>query len=209
MSLHRGYFNSRKLDRIWEYPILVILITVIMYFLINIQELMLAVLTLEAMTITLYVMASLNRNSNLSMEGALRFFFAGALSGSMMLMGISILYAITGTTHLLSLSLTLQMDHPTALAYVGAVLILANILFKFALAPLHVWIGDVFQGAHGYFASYMAMVTKLPVLVLFIKIDTYVFTALPYMNQAITIIAVTSLFISALYALRELNFKRF
>lgn len=209
MSLHRSYFSTRKQDRIWEYPILVLIITVVMYMLINLEELMVAVLTLEAMTITLYVMASLNRTSNLSMEGGLRFFFTGALSGTMMLMGVSILYFITGSTHLQYIALALQFDTTTTLTYVGAILILSNILFKFALAPLHVWIGDVFQGAHGYFASYMAMVTKLPVLVLFIKINTYVFAHLPYMDPLILTIAIVSLFVSSLYGLRELNFKRF
>lgn len=209
MCIHRSYFATSKQCTVWEYPVIIIIITIVMYAMVNMQELMIAVLTLEAMTITLYVMASLHRTSNLTMEGALRFFFPGALSASMMLMGVSIIYAITGTTYLRNISTALLLDGTTPLTYIAIVLILSNILFKFALAPMHVWVGDVFQGAHGYFASYIAIVTKLPVLVLFIKISEYILAVVPYVHQVISIIAVISLYISALYGIRELNFKRF
>ena len=209
LSLHRSYFSTQNEDKMWEYSVLIFIVTVSMLIVTNAQDLILAGVALECQSLLLYVIVSMKRYSNLAVEAAVRYFMAGAFSACLMLLGISIIYLTTGCTDLIGVCIILHECENLPKLYLSVVLLLAGFLFKFALAPLQFWIADVYQGSYGYFASYMAMVTKLPTLVLFIKCMIYIWLNILYMDSLIKLVAISSLIISCLYMVRELNFKRF
>lgn len=209
LSLHRVYFSTHNEDKMWEYCILIFIVTISMLIVTNAQDLILAGVALECQSLLLYVIVSMKRYSNLSVEAGARYFMAGAFSACLMLLGISVIYLTAGCTDLPRVSLILHECENMPKLYLSVVLLLAGFLFKFALAPLQFWIADVYQGSFGYFASYMAMVTKLPTLVLFMKCMVYVWLGILYMDNLIKLVAIASLIISCLYMVRELNFKRF
>lgn len=209
LSLHRAYFSTLSEDKMWEYGILIFIITISMLIVTNAQDLILAGVALECQSLLLYVVISMKRYSNLSVEAAARYFMAGAFSACLMLLGISVIYLTTGCTDLPRVCLILHECENMPKMYLSVVLLLAGFLFKFALVPLQFWIADVYQGSFGYFASYMAMVTKFPTLVLFMKCVLYVWVGILYMDTLIKWIAIISLIVSCLYMVGELNFKRF
>lgn len=209
LSLHRSYFSTQSEDKMWEYSILIFIVTISMLIVTNAQDLVLAGVALECQSLLLYVVVSMKRYSNLAVEAAARYFMAGAFSACLMLLGISVMYLSTGATDLAKICIILHECENLPKLYLSVVLLLAGFLFKFALAPLQFWIADVYQGSYGYFASYMALVTKLPILVLFAKCMIYIWLGVLYMDILIKLVAVTSLIISCLYMVRELNFKRF
>jgi len=209
LSLHRSYFSTESEDKMWEYSVLIFIVTISMLIVTNAQDLILAGVALECQSLLLYVIISMKRYSNLAVEAAARYFMAGAFSACLMLLGISVIYLSTGSTDLARVSIILHECENLPKLYLSVVLLLAGFLFKFALAPLQFWIADVYQGSYGYFASYMAMVTKLPTLVLFVKCMIYIWLGILYMDSLIKLVAVFSLIISCLYMVRELNFKRF
>ena len=124
-------------------------------------------------------------------------------------MGISLLYSQLGVTNFVAISLLELSLNTNYIVWLGALLILSGFLFKFAMVPFYFWIGDVFQGSYGYFGSYVAIVTKFPVLYLFLKIYLYILVSLPYFSILLKFLCVVSIIVSNIYAINELNFKRF
>lgn len=89
-------------------------------------------------------------------------------------------------------------------------LILISLLFKLTLIPFHLWVADVFQGTYGYFNSYLAIVSKLPVIFLFAKFYYLILLVVsPFFAVFIQMISLFSISWGAVYAFTEINFKRF
>lgn len=187
-----------------------------MLLIISSNDLMMAFLSLELQSLTLYMFLAIRRYSNLSMEAAIKYFIYSAFASAAFVYGISLLYSLFGTTNFGTLYIIMptlldNADNPLRyIALLGCLLILLGVLFKLTLAPFYFWVGDVYQGAHGYVGSYLAIVAKIPVLVLLVKLlyiplEPAMFLLFPLLK----FIAVASIAISSIYALTELNFKRF
>jgi NADH-quinone oxidoreductase subunit N len=213
LSLHKVYFSSTQTEQIWEYPIFILIATIAMLILISSNDLVLGYISLELQSILLYVLVGLKRYSNLAVEATIKYFINAAFCSALMLFGISLIYGQFGTTNFTYLSfLTAFLNASEEINYIvqlAGLMILSGFLFKFALIPFYFWIGDVFQGSSGYFGSYVAIVTKLPILVFFIKVYFYILLPLAYFCILIKWLCVISVVVSSIYALNEYNFKRF
>jgi NADH-quinone oxidoreductase subunit N len=203
-------FFAREKNK-WEYAILLLIITIAMLLLISTIDLFIAFVALEVQALTLYIMIGLKRYSNLSMEAAQKFFFFAAFSSACFAIGLSILYGITGATNIYHLSHYFQAQSGASFfAILGALLIFISLLFKLTLIPFHFWVGDVFQGSYGYFNSYLAIVSKLPVLILLFKFWYWTLLYVsPYFLILLKILSLASIAVGAIYAFTEINFKRF
>ena len=140
-----------------------------MLILINSNDLVLMYIALECQSILLYILAASKRYSNLAVEAAAKFYINSAFSSTMMVFGISLIYTQTASTEFAQASILLNFTNNTLALQLGAILLLAGFIFKLALVPMHFWIGEVYQGSYGYFAAYMALITKLPKLIVCIK----------------------------------------
>ena len=126
MSLH--YQNVEK-QRIFEYPILILLSAVGMGMMISAADLIALYLGLELMSLSLYVVAASNRDSVRSTEAGLKYFVLGALSSGMLLYGCSLIYGFTGTVSFAGIAKATQGGAGIGLIF-GLVFLFAGLLLQ-------------------------------------------------------------------------------
>ena len=108
-------------------------------------------LGLELMSLCLYALVALNRDSALSTEAAMKYFVLGALSSGLLLYGMSMIYGATGTLNIYEVAghaarLAASPTDRTFLVF-GLVFLVAGLAFKVGVVPFHMWIPDVYHGA--------------------------------------------------------------
>ena len=141
------YHSSRKdlnID-LFEFPILILLATIGMMIMVSANDLIAIFIGLELQSLTLYVLAALNRNHLASSEAGLKYFLLGALSSGLLLFGLSYIYGFTGNTNLNLISTTVTSGNIGLI--IGIVFVCSGIAFKVSAVPFHMWTPDVYEGA--------------------------------------------------------------
>jgi NADH-quinone oxidoreductase subunit N len=146
MVMTVGNARSEQLDR-FEFPVLLVLATLGMMLLISANDLLALYLGLELMSLALYVVAAINRDSLRSTEAGLKYFVLGALSSGMLLYGMSLIYGFTGNTGFDEIAAVLTSETRSLGVVFGLVFILAGLAFKISAVPFHMWTPDVYEGA--------------------------------------------------------------
>jgi NADH-quinone oxidoreductase subunit N len=148
----RTYISDRGLYR-GEYFVLVLFATLGMMVMISANHFLTLYLGLELMSLCLYSLVALNRDSAVSTEAAMKYFVLGALASGLLLYGMSMIYGATGTLEITEVArraaAILQSDTPSSkpvLAF-GLVFVVAGLAFKLGVVPFHMWIPDVYDGA--------------------------------------------------------------
>lgn len=119
-------------------------------------------LGLELLSLSLYAMVALRRDSVVATEAAMKFFILGALASGFLLYGMSLVYGVTGALDITRVAEVIQSGvvDPTVLV-VGLVFIIAGISFKLSVAPFHMWVPDVYQGAPTAVVLFIGSAPKL------------------------------------------------
>src|SRR5258708_17175583 len=106
-------------------------------------------LSLEILSIALYVLSAFDRRRVTSQEAGLKYFLLGSFSSAVFLYGVALVYGATGTTSLTGIATFLAGNAllDTGVLFVGMALLLVGLGFKVAAAPFHMWTPDVYQGA--------------------------------------------------------------
>lgn len=125
------------------------------------NDLMMVFISLEVMSIAMYVLCAIKRADERAVESGFKYFILGAFSSGIMLYGVSFIYGVTGSTSLSQLAAWL-VTHPdeNSLLAVGGVLVMVGFGFKVAAVPFHFWAPDVYQGAPTNVAALMASGVK-------------------------------------------------
>ncbi len=169
-------YLKREQLRHGEYFPLLLMATVGMSLMAVSADLIMTFLGLEILSISSYVLAGYRRGDPRSNESALKYFLLGAFSTAFMLYGIALLYGATGSTKYSRIAESAtqgQADQATFL--VGLGLLLVGFGFKAALAPLHVWTPDVYQGAPIPITAHLAVGSKAAVLITLLRLLHQVF----------------------------------
>src|SRR5258705_12391970 len=116
-----------------------------MLMLISAADLIALYLGLELMSLALYVVAAINRDSIRSTEAGLKYFVLGALSSGMLLYGASLIYGFTGTVKFPGIAQ--EAANGGIGLIIGLVLVFAGLCFKVSAVPFHILTPDVYQGA--------------------------------------------------------------
>jgi len=209
-----SYFKNEKFN-IYEYPILIGLASLGIILLISSYDLIMVYLALELQSLSLYILASLKRNSEFSTEAGLKYFILGALSSGIFLFGCSLIYGFTGSTSFEILNILLSYNTFTTNEIsiginLGIILIAVGFLFKIAAAPFHMWAPDVYQGAPMIVTAFFAIVPKLAILTVFLQLFLETFFGLIVQWQPLIIVtAICSMIFGTLGALVQSNIKRF
>ncbi len=194
----------------FEYPVLVLLSTLGMLLLVSANDLMAFYVSLELMSLPLYVLASIRRDNVLSSEAGLKYFTLGSLASGMMLFGASLVYGFSGTTNFDQLS-ELFSSYATVSPgiIVGMVMIIVALCFKVSAAPFHMWTPDVYQGAPTPVTAFFASAPKIAGMVLFVRLIGDSFAPLVLQWQSIIIlVSILTMAIGAFGALMQNNIKR-
>ena len=142
-------YNARQGITAGESHVLLLFATSGMMTLAAARDLMIVFLGIEIMSVAVYVLAGLNRRSERSAEGAIKYFLLGAFSTAFLLYGIALVYGATGTTNLATIGDRVRelglADN--AFIVVGVALLLVGFGFKVAAVPFHMWAPDVYEGA--------------------------------------------------------------
>ncbi|WP_368344085.1 NADH-quinone oxidoreductase subunit NuoN [Pelagovum sp. HNIBRBA483] len=205
MSL--DYLEKRDLLR-FEYPMLIALATVGMMVMVSAGDLMALYMGLELQSLSLYVVASLRRDSAKSTEAGLKYFVLGALSSGLLLYGASLTYGFSGTT-LFSGIIEAAGHEPSLGLIFGLVFLISGFAFKVSAAPFHMWTPDVYEGSPTPVTAFFATAPKVAAMALFARVVHDAFGGnVGDWQQIIAFLAVVSMFLGAIAAIGQTNIKR-
>jgi NADH-quinone oxidoreductase subunit N len=153
-----------------EYLALILLATVSMMFLVSTQNLLMIFLSLELLSLSLYILAAFNKRSAQSAEGALKYFVFGGISAAFLLFGSSLLYGLSNSTNLASIASSIHGPSLDPLLIIAMVMTVVGLGFKVAAAPFHFWAPDVYQGAPPTSAALIASGSKVAGFFIFYQV---------------------------------------
>jgi proton-translocating NADH-quinone oxidoreductase chain N len=154
-------------------------------------------LGLELQSFALYLIAA-SAGSALALTGALRYFFVGSLGSTLLLVGVGITYATTGTTSFSGLSALMSVS--TAGEQAGLALVVAGLLFKIAAAPMHTWAAQVYESARYPIGVWLMVMPKLSIVT--------VLVLNPWVPNMLRLAALASLIVGCLVGLVQDRIKR-
>ena len=206
LNSSKNFIIDNKLDK-FEYPIIILLSILGMFFMVSSNDLILFYLGLELQSLSLYILASIDRDNLRSTESGIKYFVLSALSSGLLLYGCSLLYGFTGSTNFEVIASQLNKENEGAVF--AMVFILVGLAFKVSAVPFHMWTPDVYEGAPTSITSYFAVVPKVAGLALLIKFMFVPFSNILLEWQTIVIfISIASMILGAVAAMIQKNFKR-
>lgn len=204
----REYFSNKNQERN-EFFILAIFSTLGMMVLISAQSLLTVYLGLELLSLSLYAMVAMERDSVAASEAAMKYFVLGALASGMLLYGMSMLYGVSGTLNLSELAGQTIGGEKNLLFTFGLVFVLVGIAFKLGLAPFHMWVPDVYQGASLPTTLFISSAPKIAAFAMAVRV---LIDGLPGLmaqwSDMLVILSVASIAIGNVIAIAQTNIKR-
>lgn len=178
-----------------------------MYFMISSGDFLMFYLGLELSMLPVAALAAYETTQRKSSEAGIKLILSSALASGVSLFGISMLYATTGSIYFNDI---IEVITATNLSILGLILFFAGLGFKISLVPFHFWTADVYEGAPISIASYLSVISKgAAIFILMILLFTVLKPLMHIWENIIYVIAVATMFIGNLFALRQQNMKRF
>ncbi|MCU0935530.1 MAG: NADH-quinone oxidoreductase subunit NuoN [Gammaproteobacteria bacterium] len=205
----REYLEARSAAR-GEFYLMGLFALLGMMVLVSAGSLLTVYLGLELLSLSLYALVALNRDSDTASEAAMKYFVLGALASGMLLYGMSMLYGATGTLDLQGISAAAaQADTPRLVLVFGLVFVVVGLAFKLGAVPFHMWIPDVYQGAPTAMTLFIASAPKIAAFAMTYRLLVDALPGLsPDWRQMLLILAVLSMAIGNVAAIAQTNVKR-
>lgn len=169
-----------------------------------------AYIGLELLSLALYALIALRRDSAAGAEAALKYFVLGALASGLLLYGISMVYGATGSLEFADvLATAFNGEVNDWLLKLGLVFIVVAVAFKLGAVPFHMWVPDVYHGAPLSVALLVGTAPKIAAVVFAFRIlVTGLGTQFEDWSQMLALLAVVSLALGNLAAIMQTNLKR-
>lgn len=205
------YFKREECNLGELYPLL-LFATVGMMLMASGTDLMTIFLGLEVLSVSLYVLAGLNRANIKSNEAGLEYFLLGAFSTGFLLYGMALTYGATGTTRIAKIAEIAAQNSAVVqnpLFVIGMLLMAVGFSFKIAAAPFHMWTPDVYEGAPTPMTAFMSAGPKAAGFAAFMRVALIAFPALKTdWSDLLWVLAVLTMTVGNLIALNQDNIKR-
>ena len=199
--------KEENLDKISEYFILTISTLIGMNFMISSGDFLTFYVGLETATIPIAGLAAFDKYKSQSAEAGIKLILSSALSSGILLFGLSMLYGATGSIYFADIAAKVA---PTGLIALGFIFFVSGMGFKISLVPFHFWTADVYEGAPINVTSYLSVVSKGAAAFIFsIVLFTVFKTIITTWQPIIYTLAVFTMTLANLFALRQNNIKRF
>ncbi len=206
----RGYILEREQMARGEYYALALFATLGMMVMISANNLVTIYIGLELLSLSLYAMVAMNRDSIPATEAAMKYFVLGALASGLLLYGMSMIYGATGTLEITAIAERLytgQVDR--GILVFGLVFLVSGLAFKLGVVPFHMWIPDVYHGAPTAVTLFIATAPKLAAFAMVIRllVNGLIVLAQDWQTMLI-LLSVLSMAIGNLAAIAQTNLKR-
>jgi NADH-quinone oxidoreductase subunit N len=207
----RPYLAARGMYR-GEFYVLVLFATLGMMVMISANHLLTLYLGLELLTLSLYALVALQRDSAVATEAAMKYFVLGALASGMLLYGMSMLYGATGTLGIPQLAeIILGGGAQDVVLVFALVFVVAGLGFKLGAVPFHMWVPDVYHGAPTAVTVFIGSAPKLAAFAFIMRLLVQGLGAeqlLAEWQDMLILMAALSLAIGNVTAIAQTNLKR-
>ncbi|MGD0293718.1 MAG: NADH-quinone oxidoreductase subunit N [Terracidiphilus sp.] len=192
-----------------EFYALIVFGAVGMCLLTGAVELLLVFIALEISSISTYILAGYRKHTARGPEAAIKYFLLGSFATAFLLYGIAMIFGATGTTQIYEIARLVPAAQNHAFILAGMGLMLVGILFKVSAAPFHVWTPDVYEGSPTPVVALMSTAPKAAAFALLLRVVYEMLPNLrPIWQPLLWVVAVLSMTVGNLTALRQQNVKR-
>ena len=206
----RDYFRQHDMGK--GEPYILGLFTILgMMVLVAAHNFLSIYLGLELMSLPIYALVALQRDSEQASEAGMKYFILGALASGLLLYGLSFIYGATGSLDI-STVMHAVMQTPTVHLFIlifGVVFVVAGLAFKLGVVPFHMWVPDVYTGAPNASTLFIAVAPKVAVFGMLIRL---LVDAMPGLHiqwqQLFILIALLSMVLGNMVAIVQTNLKR-
>jgi NADH-quinone oxidoreductase subunit N len=210
--------DSDFTEHVGEFVLLVLMATVGMMFLVGSQDLLVIFVSLELLSLSLYVLTAFDKRGPRAWEAALKYFLFGGMSAAFLLFGFSLLYGLSNSISLAGIASAIHGPTLNPLLAIAIVTTTIGFGFKVAAAPFHFWAPDVYQGAPATSAAFIASASKVASFFIFFQVMALGFAGaegsagLPHYVRGwalvLAIVAVLSMVLGNLVAIRQHGLRR-
>ncbi len=173
-----------------EYYVLCLTGLLGVFVLISANSMLTVYLGIELLSLSLYALVAFDRDIGIAAEAAIKYFVLGAIASGALLYGMSMLYGMTGTLDLDTLSAIVRHGSDDGVI-IGIAFIVAAVAFKFGAVPFHMWVPDVYQGAPTSVTLFIATVSNLGSFALIARLLSHGLAGLPLVwTQMVLAVAV-------------------
>ena len=209
-----------------QYSLIVLFSTLGASLLISSFDLISLYLCIELQSFGVYILSSLNRNSESATNAGLKYFLLGSFSSCLILLGTGLIYAYTGLTNLESIYSIVSVSNSVSITQglnLGIILIVIGLLFKISAAPFHNWAPDVYDESPTIVTIWLTIMPKISIFILLLELYTqieslgselYIGTIIESVNNAyvfknlLLISSMFSLLIGTIVGLAQSKIKR-
>ena len=227
------YYRTKIIDKmgeqfkIIEYPLILSFIITGAVFLISTGDLVSIFLSIELQSYGLYLLSTLYRNSELATSGGLTYFLLGGLSSCFILLGISLLYANSGTTYLDGIYVVTNISdlgnykeiynyilnwYKSDYINISLLILSVGFLFKVSAAPFHFWSPDVYDAIPTIVTTFVAIIAKISIFIFLLELVHYTSNSLFNYKfswtSSLLVSSLLSLIIGAVLGLTQIRIKR-
>ncbi|HMF98585.1 MAG TPA: NADH-quinone oxidoreductase subunit N [Vicinamibacterales bacterium] len=194
-----------------EYYALMLFGTAGMMLMATASDLLVIFLALEVLSLAVYVLTGIRRDSPQSTEAAFKYFLLGAFSSAFFLYGIAFTYGLTGSTRLdrIGSLMSAQAASPTAMQLLAIGLVIVGFGFKVAAVPFHMWTPDAYEGAPPAVTGFMSTGVKAAAFAAFVRVFLSAFEPLRgTWGNVIWVIAAATMIVGTVVGVAQSNVKR-
>lgn len=218
LILSYKYISINKLNCFEQY-IIILVAQLAMYILLCSNNIIIMYLSIELLSISIYILVAINRYNSFSIEAGLKYFILGAVSSSFLLFGFGLIYGSTGLLNLSELDIFFHFTNyqvykadqlfTLVVIFLSINMIFIGLLFKIYAAPLHFWISDIYQGAPTHITAFISILPSINYLVIILKLILIFNTfASSYLYYLFLIVSLVSIILGSIGALYQKKIKR-
>lgn len=205
----KGYLRAREIFK-GEFYILGLFGVLGMMILVSAHSLLTVYLGLELLSLSLYALVAMQRDSAIASESAMKYFVLGAIASGMLLYGMSMLYGVTGSLDLSVIHSRIATADANNLVLVfGLVFLIVGIAFKLGAVPFHMWIPDVYEGAPTAVTLYIGTAPKIAAFAMLMRLLVDGLGGLhAHWEDILVLLSIISLAVGNVVAIAQANIKR-
>ena len=208
LLLINNWVHDVKIAR-FELPLVLLFAALGMMMMLSANDLISLYMGLELQSLSLYVLAAIQRENQRATEAGVKYFVLGALASGLLLYGSSLVYGFSGTTSFDGIAAALQDGEGSVGVIIGIVFVVSGLAFKVSAVPFHMWTPDVYEGAPTPVTAFFSIAPKIAALCLFLRVLVGPFEPMiEEWQQVVMLISVLSMLWGSVAAIAQTNIKR-